>query len=323
LACGGTPSDKKVADAPIHLRVVNAPYLAFVPLHVAQAEGYFTRQGLEIEFVPMPGTEVAVPMLVDGSVDVLPGQAAPGLLNAIGRGVPIRLVGKLHDAVSGGCSSIVIVARPGLLEKAKGSGPPPIARVSLNRQAVMRYLADAAFRSVGISLDSLNVVDIPEAARPAALASGAVDATLAGEPFLTRTVRAGQGTPWIRIIDVLPDVEISLIFFGRRLIEQDPDAGTRFMVAYLQALRQLSQGKTPRNLELMAQATGDDPKLLRAACWPFGPTDGRVRMASVMSFQTWADAHGLLDRIVPAAQIWDPRFVDGAHRILDEQGLQR
>jgi ABC-type nitrate/sulfonate/bicarbonate transport system substrate-binding protein len=208
------------------------------------------------------------------------------------------------------------VTRPGLRAGTNGPDASAVRRVSLNRQAVMRYLADAAFRSVGLALDSLEVVDIPEAARPAALASGAVDAALAGEPHLTRTVRGGQARPWIPITAVLPEVEVSLLFFGRRLVEREPEAGTRFMVAYLQALRQLSEGKTPRNVELLAQATGDDPELLREACWPFGPTDGRVRMESVMGFQEWASAHGLLDRIVAADQIWDARFVRAAGEIL-------
>lgn len=318
VSCGRPPAADVASDGMVRLRVVTAPWLAFAPLHVAQAEGYFAQQGIEVEFVPMTGTEVAVPLLVNGSVDVLPGPVSPGLLNAIARGAPIRLVGKVQDAVSGGCSSIAIVARPGLLQESGGRPvPSQVRRASLNRQAVMLYLADVAFESVGLDMDSMEVVDVPNASEQEALATGAVDAALAGEPFLTRTLEAGTADLWVPVLDAMPDAEISLLFFGRRLIEDDSAAGTRFMVAYLQALRQLAEGKTERNLELIAQATGDDTELLRRACLPFGPTDGRVRMESVMKFQEWAESRGLIDHAVQADRLWDPRFVERANRVLD------
>ena len=296
------------------LRVASAPYLAFAALHVAKGEGIYERYGLDVELVPLPGTEIAVPLLVDGKIDVLPGQLAPGLLNAIGRGAPVRLVGKMHDAVSAGCSPLHLVTRPGLQGQARG-GVLPVRRLSINKQAVMRYVSDRALASRGFVLDSLETVDIPEAAEPEALATGAVDAALTGEPFFSRTVRAGKAEPWIAITDAIPDAEITLLFFGRRVLEEEPDAGVRFLAAHAEALRLLSEGKTERNLTLLAQATREDPEVLRAACWPFGPTDGRVRMPAVMDFQRWALARRLLDSLVSPERLWDGRFLDSARAI--------
>jgi len=310
-ACG----ESRGQDTLVHLRVATAPWLAFAPLHVAVAEGYFAQEGLDVELVRMAGTEVAVPLLIDGSVDVLPGNLAPGVLNAIARGARVRLVGKVQDPVTGGCSSIAILARPGLVDSVGDRmAPGSVRRISLNRQIAMRYLADVALAAMGIALDSLEVVDVPTAAQAEALASGAVDAALAGEPFLSRTLQARKGDLWIPIVDMIPDAEISLLFFGRRLLEEDRDAGVRFLVAYHRALRQLAEGKTERNLALIAEATGDDPELLRKACLPFGPTDGRVRMASVMRFQEWAAGRGLLDQVVPEDALWDSSFIERANR---------
>lgn len=316
-ACAPQGEQRRAADeSPFRLRVASAPYLAFAPLHVAKAEGIYARHGLDVELVPLPGTEIAVPLLVDGQIDVLPGQAAPGLFNAIGRGVPIRLVAKVHDAASAGCSAIHIVTRPGLQEAGAGTRLP-IRRVSINKQAVMRYLADTALASRGFRLDSLQMVDIPNAAEPEALASGAVDAALAGEPFFTRTVRAGRAEAWIAITDVLPDVEVTLIFFGRRLLGEHRDIGARFLAAHAEALRLLSSGKSDRLVAILAEATKEDPEVLRAACWPFGPTDGRVRLGAVRSYQRWAFAHGLLDSLIADDRLWDGSFLDAAEAIAD------
>jgi NitT/TauT family transport system substrate-binding protein len=303
----GAPGARSEDDL-IHLRVATAPYLAFAPLYVAQEQGYFADEGLDVEFVHFAGSEIAVPALVAGSIDILPSQASPGLLNAIGRGAVIRLVGRVHDATSSDCSPIRILARPGLLEEPEVSGHPPVRRVSLNRQAVMMWLADEAFASVGLNLDSLEIVDIPNAVEADAIESGAVDAALAGEPWLSRTVSAGKADPWIAITDVMPDVEVTLLFYGARLIERERDAGARFLRALDSALRMLGQGPTSDNVELLAKVTGEDPAVLRGACWSFEQGDGRVRIESVMRFQNWARRRGLIDRILTGPQLWDPGF---------------
>lgn len=317
VACSATSERRSVVDGePFRLRVASAPYLAFAPLYVAKAEGIFARHGLDVELVALPGTEVAVPLLVDGKIDVLPGQAAPGLLNAIGRGAPIRLVGKVHDAARGGCSPMHIVTRPGLQRSSAGARLP-IRRVSINRQALMRYLSDAALASRGYRLDSLQMVDIPNAAEAQALESGAVDAALAGEPHFTRTVRAGKAEQWIAIADAMPDVEITLIFFGRRLLGEHREVGARFLAAHAEALRTLGAGKTDRLVSILADATGEDPEVLRAACWPFAPTNGRVRLDALMGFQRWALARGMLDSLIADDLLWDGRFLEAAHRLTD------
>lgn len=308
-SCGGDAGDADGGGA-VHLRVATAPYLAFAPLYVAQEQGYFAAEGLDVEFVHLVGSEIAVPLLVDGSLDVLPSQASPGLLNAINRGAAIRLVGRVHDATSASCSPIRIVARPGLLAGSVRGRRPPVRRVSLNRQAVMMWLADEAFASVGLDMDSLEIVDIPNAVEADAIESGAVDAALAGEPWLSRTLAAGKADSWIRITDVMPDVEVTLLFYGERLVERDRDAGVRFLRALDSALRKLSEGPTSENVALLADVTGEDPAVIRGACWAFAPGDGRVRLESVMRFQDWAARRGLIDRVVTGAELWDGGFVD-------------
>src|SRR5262249_42328116 len=74
------------------LKVFVQPFLSHAPLLVAQEEGYFTEQGLQVEFVRMSDPAAAIPMLINGQLDVVPGGASPGVLNAITRGLPVRAV---------------------------------------------------------------------------------------------------------------------------------------------------------------------------------------------------------------------------------------
>lgn len=319
-SCSGAPEPKKDGFEPI--RVVAQPYLVFAPLRVAYDEGYFAEQGLEVEFVAMASSERAIPLLISGSVDVLPANPAPGLFNAIARGEPIRIVAEANRIAPGGCSTIAMVARPDVLASAADGGDVSVRRISVNRQAVMRYLAAAALAHVGVDLDSLQIVSIPPAARLDALASGSIDAVLAGEPFLTRTLASGEAVEWVGLEQALPGVQFSFIFFGRRLLEVEPEAGERFLAAYLEAMRQLALGKTPENIRRVARATGEDPAMLEKVCWPFHPTDGQINATGVVRFQEWAVQRGLLDEVVPESSFWDPAYVDRARlRVTDSAAV--
>jgi NitT/TauT family transport system substrate-binding protein len=289
------------------------PYLEFAPIHLAQSEGIFSAHGLDVELVPMPGTEASVPLLIAGSVDVLPGQTAPGLLNAIARGERIRMVAQLNRGEGRSCSTLALVARPGLLGNGVAPGRAPrIRRISVNKQAVMVFFVEEALASVGVRLDTLERVYLPQAAEPDALVSGAIDVALTNEPQLTAMLRGGQAVPWIGQEDVLPGFRLTMLFFGRRLLDDDRDAGARFIAAYLEANRRLAEGATARNLERVARFIGEDPARLPSICWPFQPTDGQIRTDYLLRFQRFALERGWIDRLVPPDELIDAGFLPRA-----------
>lgn len=88
------------------------------------------------------------------------------------------------------------------------------------------------------------------------------------------------------------------------------------MVAYLKAVRQYNQGKTERNLEILAEFTGLDRELLKRTCWLPIRNDGRINVESVLDFQDWAAGKGFLDSKVTEEKFWDPSFVQYANQVL-------
>lgn len=298
------------------VRVVMQPWLAHASLYIAQAEGYFAEQGLDVEFVHMTNTEGAVPLLVTGEVDVLPGHAAPGLLNAIARGAPVRMVAEKGRYGTGECSSIALLVRPEFLEAAdNGAALKRMRRLSVDPQAASVYFVEKAFEKAGLSMARLEQLSVPPMPEIQALANGSLDVALAGEPFLTRTLRSGHAVVWQGASEVLADEEFSFIFFGATLL-RDRALGDAFMTAYLKGVRQYLQGKTDRNVEVVAAAMRDDREVVRAACWPAQRADGHVVMDNVMRYQDWLQRRGLIDAVIPADRLWDPGFVRAASRAL-------
>lgn len=294
----------------IHLRVVRQPYLPYAPLFVGEAEGDFEREGLDVEFISMASTELAVPLLIDGSVDVLPGHLTPGILNAIARGEPMRIAAPTASISSAGCSSIaVVVARRLRAGPDAAVRPETVRRVSVNPQIGMRYLADRAFAHVGLRFDSLDAVDVPPGVRASALREGQLDAVLAGEPFLTRIVSSGAAEPWIPLGDVLPQHQIGYLFFGERLLTEDVEAGRRFLAGWRRASARLAEGRSDRMVALLSDATGEDEEILRTACWPFQAETPPIDEAGLDVFQRWLLDRGWLDRALAIDRLVDRRFL--------------
>ena len=92
------------------------------------------------------------------------------------------------------------------------------------------------------------------------------------------------------------------------------------MVAYLKAVRQLNEGKTERNLEIMAEFSGLDEDFLREACWYDFQDDGSVNAQSILDFQQWAVDKEYLDTVVPEDQFYDPSFIEYADQELGAAG---
>ena len=53
------------------------------------------------------------------------------------------------------------------------------------------------------------------------------------------------------------------LYYGPAFLDKDPELGRRFMVAYLQGVKQYNEGKTERNLEILQNYTRLDRDLLK------------------------------------------------------------
>ena len=113
--------------------------LSYAPYLVAQEEGFFSEQGLNVELLQFQRSQDAIPALVQGQLDVLGGALSFGFLNAITRGGNIRMVADkglrielmlrlpADPARLNGCGLLVINA-PHTLADDLGGILPEIAR---------------------------------------------------------------------------------------------------------------------------------------------------------------------------------------------------
>jgi len=318
-ACASPPAVPGEQE-PVHLKVTSQPYISFAPYYIAQAEGYFVEEGLEVEFVDLPGEE-ATPLLIQGELDVIVGFGVY-YLNAMARGAEIRVVADKGHIGTTGCSSGALVVRRELFETGELDSVAELdgRTMPLRSASMEEYYLDRLLDTAGLTVDDLELTFMPQPAELEAMAQGTIDLSMSSEPWATRHVQTGNAVAWMPYNDFVPGEQHATVVFGPSLLQTNPDAGRRFMVAYLKGVRRYNEGKTERNLEIMAEFSGLDQDLLRAACWFDFYDDGHVNVQSIIDFQEWAVEKGHLDTVVPEEQFYDPSFIQYASQALGAPG---
>ena len=303
---------------PITLKVPTFPTMGSAQFFIAEEEGFFAEQGLQIKYVDITRSTEALPALVQGKIDVLHGVMSIGFLNAIARGGKVKFVADKGYLPSAGCAYNALLARRALAEAEKPGNPIQLKgrRIAINPASIEAYYVEKFLSTVGLTLNDVMIVDIPTPVIPEALEKGAIDFAATTEPWVTRILEAKQGVIWTSINQVIPDFQFAFLLYGPTLIEKNPEIGKRFMVAYLRAVREYNQGKTDRNLKIIAKRIGLEEEFLKKVCWSPHRNSGEINIRSVLDFQTWGIKKGFIEKENSPDQFWDPRFVDYANKVL-------
>jgi NitT/TauT family transport system substrate-binding protein len=314
----GLPASGEAPPKRVRLKVLYGQYLTFAPLAIASAEGFFEAQGLDVELVHTTGSVDTTPLLIRGEIDVSAGMLRIADFNAIARGATLRLVADKGHYEDGPCVSAAFLIRPAFLKTKDLESPENLrgARVAVTPLSFAEYVLETLVNSKGLTLSDLNLVRLQTPLMTTALVDGSLDFLHVPEPYLTPTLRSGSAVVWKPVREIVPGGQLAAVIYGPSLLVKNREAGRRFMVAYLQGVRQYNLGKTPRNVEIISRETRLEPGLVRDACWESIRPDGKVNVESVLDYERWAVRRGVLDAVLPPEGFWDPSFAEAASRSL-------
>ncbi|MFO7958041.1 MAG: ABC transporter substrate-binding protein [Candidatus Brocadiia bacterium] len=302
------------------LRVSYLPHLSFAPFMVAREEGYFEQAGVDVEYVDLKRSAHGVAALAQGDLDVLSGFLSVGVLNAIRENAGIKIVACKGYAAPGRDSYNVILAREDLGPHDELTGERLHGcRVLTGVDSFQAPFTESFLARWDLTLDDVEASRIPAPAQLPAIAQGDADLAATTEPWATRILDAGHAYLIARAGDVVPGFQYGYVAFGPGLLEDDREAGRRFMVGYLRAIRRLRRGKTAGNLDVLAAASGLDRDLLTRAAWPSFHSDGRIDVESLLEFQNWAVKRNLMRAPLQVESFWEPAFVEHADAVLRDE----
>ena len=211
--------------------------LGYSPLWVAARQGFFERQGLDIQPVLIQGADKSLMALVGGSV-AISGAAADAPINAVERGVDLvsfgGVINGLTHMIMGGKNYKTYEDLRGATIGSSGltSGTALVLRRVLRAKG-LEYPKDYKLINVGGSAQAF-----------AALASGQIAASIIAVPLSFEAAELGFNVIG-RVSDVIPNFQLTVLTARRSWAEANRAIVVRFMKAMALSMRWLYENKRP------------------------------------------------------------------------------
>jgi len=184
-----------------------------------------------------------------------------------------------------------------------------------NRYSNQHLLLRKALADQGMSIDDVEMIEMPPPDMPAALYSKAVDAVSSGEPFMAQTEMDGYGRVLYQAKDIWPNFISCVLVVSQKTIDEHPEWVQRLVDGIAKSGMWLEGGMDHRMAAAQAVATGyynQDPRLLR---FVLSKPPDRVRYSNLRlaraDFDQIADMAfnaGVLKRRLKFEEYADPRF---------------
>lgn len=312
------PSPSAIASAPslTTVRVGYVPLVSNAPLFIAKEEGYFARQGIDVEFIKLQSGAAMIPPLVNGDIAVGGGAVSAALINAISKGAQVRIVAdKGRNSPGHSCNASGLLVRRDLYESGAVTRAADLKGRKIMTPADQDYKIFRILKMGNLTSGDISVFTMDFASGVLALKNGAVDAADLTEPYVTYALDSNAAVMLLPTEECSPDFPTPL-YYGSPFLEKDRDLGRSFMVAYLEGVRRYNLGKTERNIEIISNYTRLDHDVLKRSCWlPIDPS-GDLPRKPVRDYMDWMEANGKISRSVTDDQLFDMSFVDYANGVL-------
>jgi NitT/TauT family transport system substrate-binding protein len=247
---------------------ISAPVVTIFPVWMAEAGGFYAKEGLKVEVVSMEGGSRGVQVLLSGEIQGMHVGVAP-VVQANRAGADIRAITSTANTIP-----ITIFTKPEIKSAADLKGKT----VGISAFGSETDIAIAlALKKLGLDRKDVTILQIGGSSqRFAALTAGRVDAVPLLEPAITMAKEKGfhplldlaaEKTPWI----------FDSVVVTRSYMQQHGDTLTRFVRAYLAgAYLALSDDKKARE-EIARRFKTQDSKVIDATYEDFKrlmPRDG-------------------------------------------------
>lgn len=293
---------------------------------IAIDKGYFREQGIEIAASRLGSAAHMVAPLGTGHLHVGGGAPSAGLLNAIAREVPLRIVADKGNMAPGHGYEAIVVRRE-LWQRGALKSPADLRgrRIAIAARSISpEVILDTFLRRGGLTVNDVDVVTLAHADMAAALANGSIDVALPIEPFVTHIAEKGIGVIWKRDDEILPGHQVAVVLYSPKFVEDKAELAHKFMLAYLKGARDYNDafvkkdaGKRREVVQILTRDTSiKDPALYDKMVMPGIDPNGRVNLESLAHQQEWFLAKGSQKARVDLSRVVDTQFADSAVRVL-------
>jgi NitT/TauT family transport system substrate-binding protein len=296
-----------------------------IGIYLAQERGYFAEQGLTADYVRFDSGAFAVAPLSVGDLEAASGVVSAALFNAINRGVEIRLVSPQSRYELGYSQQFAGVrkdlADSGAIRDYADLRGRTIGILSFG--STVEMIAERMLQRAGLTTNDVNLVQMGAADQVLALGNRAIDVGMLTEPQATQAADRGVAVKWREAAEWTPGIQVSNILYGPNFVSRNPDAGQRFMLAYLRGVRDYynaiiaGRGDRESIIEVLIRQTPyKDRSLYDRILWVYIDPNLALVEDDLRATMQWFVAKGHLERPTDLSVAVDRRFVQHALGVL-------
>jgi NitT/TauT family transport system substrate-binding protein len=300
------------------------PVLIYGPLMMAKDKGYFEEHGLDVQFENLPGGSDMVILTANGDFDIGVGGAGPAYFNAVARGIDLKIIGPLHFEREPQATPLMVSK-----ERFDSGELTTVAdleglKVSVNARGATEYWLDTALRTGGLTIEDIDLQQLPFPDVPAALESGALDAAMLGEPLATMAEQQGIA---VRLdADFPAEFQPTFVWVNPEFAADQPELVTGFMAGMIQGCRDLwgDDWDSDENLAIINSYTNVDVTLIREASRTWCEPNGEIKADDLATLQTFFMERGLLeyDEPLDVESLIDRTYVNEALETIGTSDLR-
>lgn len=212
------------------------PVAEFFPVYIAQDNGFFKEQGLDVKVQVMSNAASIVPSILNGQL-TFGTTATPPFLVAVDKGIPITAVANSANtpASAGDDTGAFVVKSGGSIHSVTDLEGKTVAVNALG--SLPHVAATSLIKERGGDPSKVKFVVMPFPDMLGALEQGRVDAALLVEPFMTQALATKQFEAIAPLYaDVYPPgTTHTLIFASKEFAQQNPKIVASFRTALIRA----------------------------------------------------------------------------------------
>lgn len=278
---------------PVPVRVGVLPILDSLPMYVAEAQGYFAEEGIDIEFVPVSSAPERDQLMQSNQIDAMINELVSVLFynKDSTEVVTVRFARAANEIYP---VFRIVAAEMSTIETIEDLKGVPIG---VSEGTVIEYTTDRLLERAGFSPDEIAIIAVPKIPdRLNLLASGQLDAANLPDPAASLAILNGGRN----IVDdtFYPEVGHSVISFDKDFIDTRPETVRGFLTALERAVEDINTDKSHFS-DLISEKGLIPPPLISSFEIPDFPTASVPSETQFIDAMEWAMAKDLIDDEVP------------------------
>lgn len=285
------------------IRVGVLPVLDTLPLYVAEEEGFFAQEGIEVEFVPVNAAPERDQLMQSGQIDAMLNEIVSVLLfnKDEPRITAIRFLRVATERVP--VFRIVASAGSGIQTVEDLKGVP----IGVSEGTVIEYTTDRILQKAGLADDEINKLAVPKIPdRLNLLASDQLSAANLPDPAASLAILNGAHL----VIDdrSYPEISHSVLSISNSFLAEHPDAVRAFLQAIEQGVEAINADKSAWD-SLLSENNLVPPPLLGRYELPDYPTASVPTEKQFSDALAWTRETGLVSTAITYDSCVDGSFL--------------